>query len=49
LLAGITFALIVLVDFHVMAIAYPFIGLALASLALLDMNRQNTNNNDTNE
>jgi hypothetical protein len=46
LLAVITFTLIVLVDFRNMAVVFPFIGLAIASLALLDMSKQNTTNNN---
>jgi uncharacterized membrane protein len=41
LLAAITFAAIVVIDFQYMAFVFPFIGLALASLALLDMSKQN--------
>jgi hypothetical protein len=47
-LAAATFAFIVLVDFQYMQIVFPFIGLALASLALLDMSKQrNKNHHDT--
>lgn len=49
MLAAITFAVLVVVDFRVIAIAYPFIGLSLASLALLDMSNHNKKNHDTNE
>ena len=48
LLAVITFTIIVLVGFQSMALVFPFIGLALASLALFDMSKQSisSNNND---
>lgn len=47
LLAVITFTFIVLIDFRNMSVAFPFIGLAIASLALLDLSKQNNIINDT--
>lgn len=44
LLAALTFAIIVLIDFRDVASVFPFIGLALASLALLDLSKENKNN-----
>jgi hypothetical protein len=49
LLAAITFAFIVVVDFRAIAILFPFIGLSLASLALFEMSRYNNTTNDTDE